>query len=425
VLVNKTSRWKARHTVLSILFITWIVSTMDRMAMSVAIPYIAADFHLGAVASGLVMSAFYAGYATSQVPGGLLADRFGVRRVATLAMLWWSAFTAMTGAVTHLVQMLIVRFVFGLGEGMFPACALKTIAVWFPKKERATANAIMLASNPLGVALAPLAVVGIMSFGGWRSVFYSLFLPGLLVSLCFWIFIPDRPAQSHRVSPEELVEIEDGAAQDSQAKPTLLCVLQQPGVLKYFCVLFTFDIAFWGFTAWLPTYLVQARGFSMLQMGVAASLPYFAGTVGSVLGGWVSDSYFSNNRRMPIVLSQLLAALFLYLTFTAGTAGMLVVWQTLTGFFFLSVFSAFWALPMNTVPRSLMGVAGGFINMAGQAAAFVSPLLVGYLVGAAGGSFDHTFMFLIAALLVSSTIALTLPGKMQRAPVARPAHIQR
>jgi predicted MFS family arabinose efflux permease len=74
----------------------------------------------------------------------------------------------------------------------------------------------MLASNPLGVALAPLAVVGIMSFGGWRSVFYSLFLPGHLVSLCFWIFIPDRPAQSQRVSPEELVEIEDGAAQDQR-----------------------------------------------------------------------------------------------------------------------------------------------------------------------------------------------------------------
>jgi MFS-type transporter involved in bile tolerance (Atg22 family) len=121
---------------------------------------------------------------------------------------------------------------------------------------------------------------------------------------------------------------------------------------------------------------------------------------------------------MPIVISQLLSALFLYLTFTASTATMLVVWQTLAGFFFLSIFSAFWALPMNTVPRSLMGVAGGFINMAGQAAAFVSPLLVGYLVGAAGGNFDHGFMFLIASLLVSCTIALTLSGKTQRHQVA-------
>lgn len=411
MLVSKTSRWKARHTVLSILFMTWIVSTMDRMAMSVAIPYIAADYHLGALASGVVMSAFYAGYAISQVPGGLLADRFGVRRVATIAMLWWSAFTAITGAAANLIQMLGVRFVFGLGEGMFPACAFKTIAVWFPTKERATANAIMLASNPLGVALSPLAVVGIMSLGGWRTVFYSLFVPGVLISLCFWMFVPDRPADSPRVSPEELVEIEDGsvvAVQGSQTA-TLLIVLKEPGVLKYFLVLLTFDIAFWGFTAWLPTYLVKARGFSMVQMGVAASLPYFAGTVGSVLGGWISDKYFNDRRRIPIVICQLLSALFLYLTFVASTATQLVLCQTLAGLFFSSFFSTFWALPMNTVPRNLMGVAGGFINMAGQAAAFISPMFVGYLVGAAGGSFDHTFVFLIVSLLVSSALVFTLP----------------
>src|SRR6186713_336464 len=108
--VDKTFQWQARHTVLTILFITWIVSAMDRMAMSVAIPYIAADFHLSPQASGLVMSVFYAGYAISQIPGGLLADRFGARRVATLAMVWWSAFTAITGAATNLIQMVVVRF---------------------------------------------------------------------------------------------------------------------------------------------------------------------------------------------------------------------------------------------------------------------------------------------------------------------------
>jgi sugar phosphate permease len=331
-------------------------------------------------------------------------------------MLWWSVFTAITGAAANLTQMLIARFGFGLGEGVFPACGFKTIAVWFPRKERATANAIKLSSNSLGSALAPLAVVPIVSFWGWRTVFYSLFLPGVLISLLFWIFIPDKPSESSRVSNEELAEIEESgvdATQNSETRINLLKILKEPNVLKCFFVLFAFDIAYWGFTTWLPTYLVKARGFSIVQMGVAASLPHFAGTVGCIFGGWVSDKYFGNNRRMPIVATQLTSALLLYLTFAAKSATMLVICQTLAGLCLTSFFSTFWAIPMNTVPKKLMGVTSGFINMAGQTAAFISPIVVGYLVGASGGNYDLSFMFLIAALLVSCAIVFTLPGKLQ------------
>jgi sugar phosphate permease len=413
--VGRAFRWKARHTVLSILFISWIVSFMDRMVMSVAIPYIAVDFHLSPLAMGGVMGVFFAGYSISQIPGGLLADIIGVRRVATIAMLWWSAFTAITGAAANLTQILIARFVFGLGEGVYPACVFKTIAVWFPKKERATANGIRFAAGPLGTALSPLAVVGIMSFWSWRTVFYSLFLPGVLISLLVWIFIPDKPSESSRVSSEELVEIEERgvvATQDSETKVNLLGILKEPNVLKYFFVLFSFDIAYWGFTTWLPTYLVKARGFSMAQMGIAASLPFFAGTVACILGGWVSDKYFSSNRRTPIVATQLISAFLLYLTFTANSTTMLVICQTLAGLCLNFFFTAFWALPMNTVPKEVMGVASGFINMAGQIAAFTSPIIVGYLVGAAGGNYDLSFKLLVASLLVSCAIVFTLPSKL-------------
>jgi MFS family permease len=102
--MRKTFRWKARHTVLSVLFTTWIVSWMDRAVMSVAIPYIAIDYHLSPLAMGVVMGAFFASYSISQIPGGLLADIFGVRRIATIAMLWWSVFTAITGAAANLTQ---------------------------------------------------------------------------------------------------------------------------------------------------------------------------------------------------------------------------------------------------------------------------------------------------------------------------------
>ena len=115
--------WRPRHTVLSILFATWIVSLMDRMVMSVAIPYIAKDFRLSPLEMGVTLSAFYATYALSHIPGGYLADKVGIRKVATVAMLWWSVFTGLTGATASIAQMLTTRLLFGVGEGVFPACA--------------------------------------------------------------------------------------------------------------------------------------------------------------------------------------------------------------------------------------------------------------------------------------------------------------
>ena len=414
-MADRSYKWKARHTVLSILFATSSVSFMDRMAISIAIPYIAADYQLTPMTMGAVMSIFYIGYSITQIPGGLLADIFGVRKVATIAMLWWSSFTAVTGAAGNLTQMLTARFLFGLGEGMFPACSFKTIAVWFPKKDRATATAILFSSTSIGAALAPLAVVAIISLWGWRAVFFGLSLPGILMSLLFWIFIPDKPSESRLVSPEELAEIEENGSERpeaSTATPSFLRLVKEPDILKCFFILLAFDIAIWGFTTWLPTFLVSARGFSMGQMGLAASLPFLTGAFGCVLGGWVSDKLFSNDRRIPIIASHLLCAILLYLTFAETSSRALVLFETLEGFWLMFSLSAVWALPMSIVPKELMGVAGGFINVAGQIAAFLSPLAIGWLVGNDGGSFDHAFLFLVLALIASCGITLTLPGKL-------------
>lgn len=412
-------RWKARYTVLAVLFVTWVVSFVDRMVISVAIPYIAADFGLTPFRMGVVMSVFFTGYSIAQVPGGLLSDKFGARRVATLAMLWWSAFTAITGAAANLSKMLVARFLFGLGEGVFPACGIKAIAVWFPKQERATAKGIMLASNPLGKAITPIIAVWIMSHWGWRACFYFLFLPGIVVAFLFWKFVADQPSKSSRVSPQELIEIEgektSGAAAIEE-KVSYWTLFKSPLVLRLFVILLTFDFALWGFSTWLPTYLVKARGFSMAQMGIAASLPFFAGTVAIALGGWVSDRFFPQRRTVPLIATQLLSALFLYLTLTANSLVMLLVCQTLAGAFIQTFISAFWALPYNLLPKSVIGTAGGFINMGGQIAALIAPLLIGYLVGASGGKFHSTFAFLIGAILLSCAIVVfSHPGRIDAA----------
>lgn len=410
-------RWKARHTVLLILGITWIATYIERTVMSVAMPYIAADYHLTPLNTGIVLGVFYAGYAISQVPGGLLADIFGVRIVATVSIVWRAVFVALTAAATNLWQLLAVRVLFGLGDGVFPASAFKTVAVWFPARERTRANALMLAVMPLGTALTPLLMIPIVSLWGWRAAFYSLLIPGAVTALLFWVFVKNRPPASD-TAPAEAQKIEAGTAEaprERLTKAEVRKILMRPDVLKYFLAVLAYDTAYWGYWSWLPSYLVNARGFSLSQMGVAAALPSFGGVVGCLVGGWISDKYFANRRRLPIIVGQLISALLLFLTFTADTPAKMIIYQTIGGFFLESFFSTFWALPMTTVSSRLMGITSGFINMAGQIAAFLSPIVIGFLVAAAGGGYALTFAFLIASILVSSAIVLTMSERPRAA----------
>lgn len=201
--------WKKRYTAITIVFTVWLLSYMDRMVMATAIPYIAKEFDLSPVAMGVVLSSFFAGYFVCQIPGGILADKFGARKVMTGAVLWWSVFTAVTGAASSLVQMIWIRFVFGIGEGLAPAATWRALANWTSMKDRGIANGLMMSSNALGPALAPLFVVAIMQAWGWRAVFYSLLIPGVLLCLWIWRSLPDRPVDCKGITQEELAELQE------------------------------------------------------------------------------------------------------------------------------------------------------------------------------------------------------------------------
>jgi sugar phosphate permease len=402
-------RWRARYTVLFLLFTAWVVSYIDRMVMAASIPYIAKDFHLSPVQMGMMMSAFFLGYSLLQVPGGILADKLGSLKVMTGALIWWSIFTGITGLVSGVRSMLCMRVLFGAGEGIFPGATKKTIAHWFPVKDRSTANAIMLSSNALGPALAPLFVAAVISTWGWRAVFMSLFVPGLVVVYFLRKYCKDNPEDSKHITADELVEIRSVEPKlRSGAEVTWLSSLKSWRIWQCFWMWFTLDITLWGFASWLPTYLIRVRGFALVKMGIAASLPFFAGAIGLIAGGWISDRYFPHSRKIPIIITQVIGAFFLYLTYTVVSPQEAIVYQTLAGGFLYMAMGAFWALPMSIIPKTVMGTASALVTMGGQLAGLVSPMTIGYLVQMSGGSFNTSFMFLIAGTVLSSLIALTV-----------------
>jgi len=405
-------RWKARYTVLSILWIGWLFSFLDRMVVSVALPFIGREFQLNAVSQGLILSIFFAGYAIFQIPGGMLADKFGPRRIMAFAIVWWSIFTSLTGMVLSYPLILICRFVFGLGEGCFPGSSYKTIAMYFPPKERATATAIQGSVNALGPAIASLVAAGIIATFGWHVVFISLGIPGLVIGLAIWFYIKDNPAEHPQITPEELAELNlvapDVSNSDaSHGKITFKGFLKKPILWQMLLIWFLFDITFWGFISWLPSYLMEVRGFSVLKTGIYGSLPFFIGTVGMLIGGYLSD-YFKGNRKWLFIPSALLSSFFIYMTFSVVSSNMAIVYQSVAALFMFLAYAAFWGLVVDSIPADIMGAGSGMVNLGGQIAGFISPFAMGYLIDLNKGSFDMAFSFLAIAAIASAVVAFVV-----------------
>jgi len=177
-----------------------------------------------------------------------------------------------------------------------------------------------------------------------------------------------HPSRTRRVKTDKPL-----GASLTGTKMTFWEVLRQEPVWKSFFILFFSNITAWGFQSWLPTYLVRARGISLGQLGFAASLPFFAGTVGWALGGWVSDHPFKHNRKIPLIAAQWITAVLLYKTYTAGTIHALLWWETAAGFTLFFNNGVVFGLPVSAISKEITGRAMGIVNTAGQCAGFLSP----------------------------------------------------
>lgn len=401
-------KWRVRYSVLAVLWLGWLFSFLDRMVISISLPFIGSDFNINSMAQGAILSSFFAGYSIFQIPGGLLADKFGFRRILSIGITWWSMFTTMTGMVLSYPTMLIVRCLFGLGEGCFPGASWKAISTYFPRKQKGTATAIQSTVNTLGPAVASVVAAAIIAAYGWRRVFLLLGIPGVLIGVFIWFKFKDNPAEHPKMTKEELAELnQDFCEGEDKSRVSFKDFLSKPILWQMVLIWFLFDITFWGFVSWLPTYLMKVRGFSLIKTGIYGSLPYLVGTVSIILGGYLSD-HTKGQRKWLFIPNAFVSGLFLYLTYKAPTTNMCIVYQCIASFFMFLAQGAFWGLVVDSMPPSIAGASTGTVNLGGQIAGFISPFVMGYLIHVSGGSFDTAFIFIILAIIASAMVAFTV-----------------
>ncbi len=405
-----------RWIMLSASWLVFFVAFLDRVNMSVAMPLIAKEYSLSPQECGYVFSAFFVTYTLFQIPGGYLGDKIGPKKVLTFALIWWSVMTMATGLARSFSQFFFVRILFGIGEGLQPPCAFKLNSNWFPNQERATANSIFTSACSFGPAIAPPIAVAIISAWGWQSIFYIFGGLGFLI-LPLWLYaVSNSPEECKSISQEELDYIRSNQAEvvldeETEKSGGVMSIFKNRNILLLACTYFFFMCAFFGLLSWLPSYLVKARGFELVKMGIFSGLPFLALGIGQPLGGWLSDKVFLGHRKLQAILVNLAAGPALYAVVTAQTETMAMTALVVAGFLVGMAFGPLWAMPMESVKRRFVGTATGVMNSGGSIGGILSPIIIGHLVGVSG--YDAAFAFMAASLVATAiTVSLVrLPKK--------------
>lgn len=407
-----------RHRVLSLLFFLSIITYLDRVCISVAGPEMQKELNLSQSQWGLVVGVFALSYALFEIPSGALGDRVGPRKILTRIVLWWSAFTSLTGMVSNFYALLAVRFAFGAGEaGAYPNSS-SSVSRWFPMAERARAIGTVWMASRLGGALSPLLVVPIMAIWGWRAAFYIFGAVGLVWCAVWYWWYRDLPSEKPGVTQKELDEI--GPSERAKHGLPWGQALRSGNLWKIMLMYHTYCWGSYFYLSWLHTYLQKGRGFSGDEMKIYSTLPFIAGAFGNMTGGFLSDilvKRFGLRIGRRAVGSAGLGASALCVFFTGWTGDRYLAVALLTlGYFCMDcMLPPSWALCVD-VGRKYAGAVSGAMNMAGQLGSFLSASAFGYMVDYLGGRYDIPLMFFGCMLGVSALIYLGIDPTEQLVP---------
>jgi ACS family glucarate transporter-like MFS transporter len=417
------SRSNFRWVVIGLIFVLYTIASADRANIGFALPFIRKEFAMTNTEAGALLSLFLWGYALMQIPSGFATSRFGVQKLFSVGMILTSAFTGLMGTATSLFTLQAYRFGLGIAEGPLPIGIATTINNWFSIREKATASGIFLSSVKFGPVIVPPICAVIVSVWGWREIFFICAVPGLVLAAVWYFLVPDNPADSRFCSQKEIDHIHQRSEQAGDAKSitgqrslgTLDTLIRAKAVSPvettrgvfgswniWGCALgYGFQLSISNvLLAWIPTYLLTVKKFSVMGSGFVAAAPWVGAVAGNLLGGWLSDRLLDGRRKPGMLFSALLTAGMMYALINAPTDpvqyGLLLF---ATGLLLSIGFSAYVAYPMALAAKQAFPIASALVNTGGQIGGACAPLIAGFLLDRYG--WNSVFLFMSIGSLMS------------------------
>lgn len=400
------SRW---WHIMPIVFITYSLAYLDRANYSFAAAAgINQDLGITKGMSSLLGSLFFLGYFFFQIPGAIYAEKRSVRKLIFLCVLLWGACAALTGLVSNIPMLIIIRFTLGVVEAAVMPAMLIYISNWFTKSERSRANTFLILGNPVTVLWMSVLSGYLIQALGWREMFILEGLPAVLWAFYWWKTARDKPQQVNWLTQQEKDDLSEIMADEQKnIKPVrnyaeafksknviLLCA-------QYFC----WSIGVYGFVLWLPSIIRGASNMGMIQTGWLSSVPYLAATIAMITVSWLSDRM--QNRKLFVWPMLLIGAICFLGSFLLGTDNFWLSYTLLViaGASMYAPYGPFFAIIPEMLPKNVAGGAMALINSMGALGSFIGSWVVGYLNGATGSP-GASYIFMGSALFVSVILTL-------------------
>ena len=389
VAATSAKTFSASSIVLFLLCLMYGITYIDRNNVSTVASIFQRDLHLSNMQVGLVYSAFAYPYLIFQILGGWVSDRFGARIGLTICGIIWASATLLTGTVSSLAAVLFLRVLLGFGEGATFPMSTRAMSDWTASKKRAFAQGITHASARLGNALTPPLVAWLVVAVTWRGSFIFLGIISLAWVLAWALYFRDDPADHPGITQGELDRLPSYAARKQKQKDSVPWLTLARRMLPVTFVYFCYGWTLWLYLAWIPSFFLHNYGLNLKNSALFSAGVFFAGVVGNMLGGVISDRIFEKTsdrkkarRNLVVVgficsLASMLPILLLHnLTWVA-------IFLSLAFFFSEFTIGPMWAIPMDIAPR-FSGSASGLMNTGSALAAIVSPLVFGYVIDKTG-----------------------------------------
>jgi D-galactonate transporter len=384
---------KIRWLFIWLCFLANAIGYIDRANLAIAAKGIQSEMGIDPAQMGLILSAFFWTYAFMQMPAGWVVDRIGVRISLTLAVVWWSLFTMATGAARSVSHFIGARLMLGLGESATMPSFTKTAFNWFPRRERGLACGIFNSGSVAGNVLSLPLVAWLIAVSGWRGAFVITGLIGLVWALAWW-FIYRDPERYRAVAPREVDTL-----LAERVVPPPAAHIPWSSLFKYRSIwglmigMFCLNFAIYFFLTWFPSYLLEARGFSLTRLGTLGMVPGLMGVAGSWGGGYLSDWLLSRGwsrtaaRKTCLVGGMAMASSIGLAAVVEDTYACLALFAL--AYASLSVVGAnVWTVVSEMAPTpGHVASVGGINNFAGNLAGIAMPIFIGVMLKYSGGSF--------------------------------------